>query len=436
MRIVLYHGRLSEPTGGEVNIRDWALGLRMRGHQIAIYTPVPGALANQARNVGVPVVDDPALLSDAPDVMFGGGPNEVATLLARFPETPAIQACQSWERDFWDANPCPLPQVTFHMAVSELTAEQLINEHGIPRERVRIIYNAVDASKLRKRVRALSAKPQKAVAIVKQPPEPFVSAIKSACMTRGIEVDFLGYGVDAPFDDALSIMTDYDIVIASGRAAIEGAMVGAAVICADHRGVAGLLTTSTLQRFRVSNFGRAVLNQTVSEAVFGGEIDRYDAADAGIVSERLAKDASLDKQLERLEALFSSAIEVFRARPPTIEDSRRALSAYLARHLPRVGAGEPSPRHMPYSRMLDPLTALDGKISTLSAQLESNNPQQLELLKQQVAAANDQFSSLTVELKQIKDAVSSLPEIEDFFRINRPLIRHLRPLALFIRRFS
>ena len=78
--------------------------------------------------------------------MFGAGINDVATLLARFPDVPAIQVAQIW--DHWNAYPCPLPQIVLHVTVDELNAEMLVNEFGVPRERVRLVYNAVDIARM------------------------------------------------------------------------------------------------------------------------------------------------------------------------------------------------------------------------------------------------------------------------------------------------
>ena len=86
MRIIIFHGRLTLPTGGEVNTRDWSLGLKARGHRVVVFTVYPGPLAEQIRNSGIAVVDNPSSISDAPDIMFGAGINDVATLVARFPE--------------------------------------------------------------------------------------------------------------------------------------------------------------------------------------------------------------------------------------------------------------------------------------------------------------------------------------------------------------
>jgi len=116
---------------------------RAPGRRLTVY---PGPLAEQIHNCGIAVVDNPAAISDRPDIIFGAGVNDVAILLARFPDVPAIQVAQVFGH--WNNHPCELPQVVLHVAVDELNAEMLINEFGVPRERVRIVYNAVDVARL------------------------------------------------------------------------------------------------------------------------------------------------------------------------------------------------------------------------------------------------------------------------------------------------
>src|SRR5207244_10075213 len=92
--------------------------------------------------------------------------------------------------------------------------------------------------------------------------------------------------------------------------------------------------------------------------------------DAAKVWAALAADATLDRQLDRWESLFAEAIDRFRRSPPPADESRRALSAYLARHLPRPAEGEPSPRHARFGQiktMHERLSALEGELARLPA---------------------------------------------------------------------
>lgn len=341
MRILLFVSQLWNLTGGEINTRDWAFGLKARGHKVTVYTPLPGPLAQTVRNAGIAVVDDPALINTAPDIIFGSGINELVALSARFPEVPAVQVAQQWNN--WAAFPSLLPQVVLYMAVDEINHEMLVNEFGVAPEKVKIVHNSVDLDRIPPRRRPLPPRPGRALMFVKAH-EPYVDAVRAACDARRITLDCIGYGAERVLDDPLAVLVDYDLVIGSARTAIEGSAAGAATLVADHRGLAGLLTTADFDRFRTHNFGREVLTRPLDADTIGAELDRYDPADAAAVSKLVRESASLQRQLDELEQLFSRAIALFRQTPPAAEETRKALSSYLSRHLPRFG--EPAPRHL------------------------------------------------------------------------------------------
>jgi hypothetical protein len=372
MRLVVFTSRLSGQTGGEVNVRQWALGLKARGHQVIAYAPVLGALAEEIRAGAVAVVDDPGAITDRPDVMFGSGINEVATLAARFPDVPQVQVSQQW--DNWASYPSPLPQAVLHVAVDAINAESLANEFGVLRERIRIVYNAVDLARMPERAEPLPDEPSQALIFVKQHAS-YVDAVRTACSRRGIVAEPVGPGAGAVIDDPLAAMASADLVIGSARVAIEAAAAGAAVLVADHRGLAGLLTTANFERFRSHNFGRKVLTQPLLPEQIGAELDRYDADDAAAVSALMRDSASLDGQLERLEAIFTEALGIFRQMPVSEDGSRRALATYLARHLPRDG--EASPRH---GLQTSPAAEMEEVVRRLSAVAERVSALEVERL--------------------------------------------------------
>ena len=367
MRILLFVSQLWNQTGGEINTRDWALGLKARGHRVAVYTPAPGPLAATVRNAGIAVVDDPARVDTAPDVMFGSGVNEMATLSARFPDVAAVQLSQQW--DSWASFPSLLPQVVLYVAVDEINEELIVNEFGVPRDRVRVVHNAVDLGRIPPRPRLLPPRPERALMFVKAN-DPYVTAVRAACDARRIALDCIGPGAGRVLDDPLAAIVDHDLVIGSARTAIEGAAAGAAVLVADHRGLAELLTTANFERLRTHNFGREVLTRPLDFATIGAELDRYDPADAAAASALVRESASLDRQLDRLESLLSEAVALFRQSPPPAEQGRKALASYLGRHLPRFD--EPAPRHARFRAGLstaDGLAEVARRLATLEQEL-------------------------------------------------------------------
>lgn len=498
MRILIFHARLAHLTGGQVNTRDWALGLKSRGHKVVVYTLEPGPMAEEVRAAGIPVVTDPALVADRPDVMVGSGVHDVVALVARFPDVPAIQIGQVWEH--WNGYPSLLPQAVLHVVVDDLNAEMFANEFGIPRDRIRIIHNAVDLTRVASRKRPLPARPARALVFVKRGNPSFEDALHTTCSSRNISLEFFGYPIHRPLYEPLAAIADYDLVIGAARTAIEGAVVGAAVLVADHRGLAGMLTTQNLAQFRNDNFGRELLVRPLDAATIGQEIDRYDASDAVEVSRILREDAALDRALDRWEAVFAEAIALLREAPPAPDDVRKSLASYLSLHLPRPW--EPSPRHdrlkggLLFEERLHALrheveqrlaalgTRVDEQLASLSRQtaeqpallrgevdeqlasvrgqieerlsaLRRHVDEQLSMSDSRSSAASEQTNALIAKLAALEGDVSTIHEftaraqsdisalrqsagkvrdIEGFFQRNAALFRFLHPAALAARR--
>jgi hypothetical protein len=413
VRILIFHARLAHLSGGQVNTRDWALGLKSRGHKVVVYTLEPGPIAEEVHAAGIPIVTDPAQITDAPDIMVGSGINDIVTLLARFPDVPAIQVGQVWGH--WNGYPCLLPQAVLHVVVDDLNAELFANDFGIPRDRIRIIHNAVDLTRVASRKRPLPSKPERALVFVKHENDSaYHDALRAACSARNISLDFFGYPIDRPLLEPLAAITNYDLVVGAARTSIEGAVVGAAVLVADHRGLAGMLTTANLARFRQDNFGRELLTRPIDAATIGEEIDHYDASDAAEVSRILREDASLDRALDRWEAAFAEAMALFKRAPPASDDVRKALASYLSQHLPRPW--EPSPRHdrLKGSMLLEEqLAALTRDVDRRLTALGTRVDEQLSSLARQVdKRTSDAASHFSAASEQAHNALSRIARLE------------------------
>ena len=127
--------------------------------------------------------------------------------------------------------------------------------------------------------------------------------------------DAIGKGAGRIVYDPESYLRKSDIVFATGRCAIEAICAGAAVIVGDARGIAGLVTTRNFNAIRDINFGSRSLIHPVTAIKVESEIARYDAADAMAVTERLRREADLEKSVDRLERLYTEAMRFDLPRP-------------------------------------------------------------------------------------------------------------------------
>jgi hypothetical protein len=434
MRIVIFHGDLTQPSGGEVNARDWAFGFKARGHKVSIYSPRLGPLAEQIRQHGITVVNDPSAISDAPDVMMGQGVHELAALVARFPRAAGVQVAQLYGH--WNSSPCPLPQVVLHLAVDELNAEMLANEFGVARDRIRIVYNAVDLARIAPRTLPPRPRPQRMLVFAKAQSD-YLPAIREACAARNIAVECVGGWIGRPIANPLEIVRDYDLVCGSARTALEGAACGAAVLVADGRGLAGMLTTANFDHFRRNNFGREILTRPLKAELIGEEIDRYDAADACKVSEIVLATAGLDRQLEQIEKIFAEAVDLLARARPTEEAVNQALASYLAKHLPRAGEGEPSPRHGQPDHL--GLGVVNERVSAV-AQDVAGVQERVSAIAQDIAAVaqgmnglEQRVSAIGAHCTDIERDLAPAVALAAAFDRNRPLLNLLRPFARIVR---
>jgi hypothetical protein len=97
----------------------------------------------------------------------------------------------------------------------------------------------------------------------------------------------------------------------------------------DQRGLAGMVTSDVASSWRDNNFGRRLLSRAVTPKALESEIDRYDASDAAKVSESIRLEASLERYLDRLEAIHREVIADCASDPTDIVALLRALSGSL-----------------------------------------------------------------------------------------------------------
>ncbi len=157
----------------------------------------------------------------------------------------------------------------------------------------------------------------------------YLEAIQSACAARAIAVDVAGYRARTVLDRPQDVLGRYDVVFAKGKAALEAAAVGAAVVLADVRGIGEMVTTANIAALRPLNFGLRALRRQPSVDVVAGELARYDAADATAVSRRVRETAGHETLVDELLDLYA---EVLAEREGAVDDPAaelRAASRYL-----------------------------------------------------------------------------------------------------------
>jgi glycosyltransferase involved in cell wall biosynthesis len=330
LRVLLTNITLATRSGTELWIKEAALGLLRRGHAPVVYTPDPGGIADEIRAATVPVVDDLARLGVRPDIIHGHHHQAALAALLHFPGVPGVFVAHDWSS--WNDAPPLFPRILRYAAVDATNRDRLVVENAIPEDRVRLLPNWVDLDRFQPRG-PLPERPRRALVFSNYAQQSnYLPAIEEACRRAGLELAVVGEGVGRPAARPETVLGEYDLVFAKGRAALEALAVGTAVVLCDIRGLGPLVTRAELEALRLLNLGARSLRDPVTPEGLLREIRRYDARDATEVSRQVRETAGLEQALDRLLDLYGEVIaEAGTLGPGDPAAEGRAVAAYLSR---------------------------------------------------------------------------------------------------------
>lgn len=328
-RVLVTNTALGERAGTETYVLDLVRGLRARGDEVACYAGLLGRVADELRAEGVPVVDDLARAPFRPDVIHGHHHVETMTALVTFPSTPALYVCHGAKP--WEEAPPRHPRLLRYVAVCEPTRERCVAEAGVAVDDVRIVPNFVDLDRFRPRG-PLPPRPRRALVWSNYASaSTHLPAVQTACRRARIALDARGLGVGRPCAEPQFLLPGYDLVFAKGRAALEAAVVGCAVVLCDAEGLGPVLTPGDLPRLRSLNLGHRTMTEPLEPVAIAERLRGYDPAGAAEVARRLRATAGHLAGVDALRAVHGEVIERFAAGGGVTDPraEREATAAYL-----------------------------------------------------------------------------------------------------------
>jgi hypothetical protein len=333
VRVLITNASLAERGGTQTWVRDFALALAARGHDLVLYTPRAGEQAAELRAAGLCVVTRLRDSGRAPDLIHGHYVQAVAALM-HHGSSPGLFVAHGYD-DRMDVPPL-LPRFYRYAAVDEPNRDRLL-ACGIPRERTRVILNAVDLARFLPRG-PLPRLPRRALLFSNYAwEETYLPAVREACARAGLALDVAGFGCGNAVARPEEILGRYDVVFGKARCALEALATGCAVILCDGWGVGSLVTSADVDRMRPLNFGRKLLTRPVTAGALLEEIARYDADDAAEASRRIRATAGLHEMVDAFLGLYEEVIAEHGRAAPRRWAERRALAAYvLALPFPEV----------------------------------------------------------------------------------------------------
>jgi len=328
MRVLITNHTLAGRGGSELYVRDTATELLKRGQIPIAYSTALGEVARELEATNISVVDDLNKLTVAPDLIHGQQHMELMTALLHFPSVPAIQFIHNSRS--WYEKPVQFPRILRYVAVDHACRDLLL-QHAIPEERVRVLLNFVDLTRFRPRRKPLSATPQRALLFSNYASEEtHLPAVREACARASIRLDVVGSQTNTATAQPERILGEYDLVFAKARSALEAMAVGAAVVLCDYEGSGPMVTPANFSELRLLNFGRRALNEPLDAAVIVEEIKRYNPEEAISVSQTVRAIAGHEAVVDELISLYQDVIREFQQNnhhEKLAED--RAAAAYL-----------------------------------------------------------------------------------------------------------
>jgi hypothetical protein len=232
-----------------------------------------------------------------------------------------------------------------------------------------------------------------------------VRAIDDACRAAGISLDVVGGASGNASTKPEALLTQYDLVFAKGRTALEALAVGCATVLADRVGAGPLVTPGNYDALRSRNFGIRALQYAHETEWYAGQIREYSAGQCSAVTARVRSDAALEPAIDRLLEIYAAAM----AAPPGTENPSRAAAV----HCRRIAASLKE-AHYVTARLeaaaLDLARARSERDRALDT-LEQTSAN-ARMLREQVAALQSEIAAFrSLPTLRIRDAVLTAPLI-------------------------
>jgi hypothetical protein len=306
LTVLITNFELWPPSGTVTYVRDLALELKRQGHVPIVFSSTAGEIADELRAAAITVTSHARNVGGRPDVIHGHHFAPTLKALREWPSVPAIHVLHDY-RSVKDKTPLH-PRIYRHLGVSRVCVERLI-EDGAPVERVELLPNCVDTVRFAPRG-SLPVRPRRALVFSNYAhSSTYLPAVESACAEAGLKLDIIGAGAGTGVAHPETLLNQYDIVFAVGKAAMEAMSVGAAVVLCDVGGAGPLVTADIFDELRPLNFGIKALRPPVTTERLTKEIYRYDARDAECVRDLVRTQAGLAGAVEALVGAYRAAIE-------------------------------------------------------------------------------------------------------------------------------
>lgn len=337
MKILITNNTLANLGGSEWVAIELAKSLASRGHEVAACSSQIGEAGSLLRGMSVPTIPDPLDTPFKPDVIHGQHHLDTVRALCAFPDVPAIYHCHGYVP--WVEDPPAHPRILYYVGMCSSISRRICLLLGLSDQKVTTVPNWVDLGRFRF-VRNPAKKPQKALLYLRSFDRNgwHASQLRQAFETLGIKLD-----LQLPQGDTRApevALPEYDIVLASGRSAIEAMASGCAVLPISPSSCLDLVDPGNFDAYQSQNFSPKLSGGHFNAHAIMSAISSYDPGGVAAVTSLVRSKCTLEAAVDVLESLYLKTVKEFNEQcaPPSTRDIDElyALADYIQSIMPMV----------------------------------------------------------------------------------------------------
>lgn len=306
MKILIVTQYLDNFSGSELFVLNISKELTDNGHDVSIFSPVLGKIAEKARGMGISVTDN---LLDYKNEKFDiiHAQHNPTAILARsvFPKTPMVFMSHGFLPELEQPPSIDLGIEKF-IVLSEETKEHLVKNHLIPEAKITFLNNSIDTEKFYPK-RKPTKRPRKILVISNHYTEEVKKVIEGAATDLNMEVVHAGMPDNPVPSEA---MPDYinqsDIVVTLGLGALEAMACARNVIIYDIHGADGMVDEKNFFEIRKNNFSGRRYKYKYSKDSFKKELLKYKPMIGEQLRKIVLEEHAFKKMAEDLLKLYST----------------------------------------------------------------------------------------------------------------------------------
>lgn len=304
MKILITNQYMMNRTGSELFTVELAQLLTEHGHEVYIYSPV----TELAVGSEVVITDDLQSIANI-DFDIIHAQHNITALLARsvFPNVPIVYMSHGILPSIEQPPSVPIG-VALYIAVSEEVQDNLVNNHNIDVDKVKIVCNAVDTEKYHS-FKPVNKELKNILVVSNHYSSEVRFNITEAAKRVGANVRHIGLPHNVAKDVAKEI-NKADLVVTLGRGVLEACACERNVLVYDIHGLDGMVDEGSFHKLRTKNFsGRFYAKQCSPQDILQ-EFKKYDLASGVKLRSIVKKDSSVIIAVEQLEEIYLKAIKI------------------------------------------------------------------------------------------------------------------------------